>query len=299
MRINPKGTNGPSRVNKPDGLMARSELPLLSIDIKERRNQFQQLEDQYSFHFQGLGLDSRVLIIEGIAGSGKDTFQTFLKNKLKDRDVYDYSEGELLHSWKQFPIEGILELRVKFMKLFVNYVRDIISRDESAVFLLNRFHLSTYAWTIIQKQKIGRKYGEIVSLLRLLPVHVFILQVEENEIEKRSLHPERSSAWRKFQRQRVENYSFCERLKRQQKLILDAARKQHIPYSIIKLTPYEAEIGDAQIRISRASDVFHRGVQIDSADTRFISAKVTSTSNDSRGRTKAISANCSDKEAAK
>jgi thymidylate kinase len=271
MRINPEATTDPSRFNKPDGLVARSELP--SIDIKERRNPFQQLQDQDSFHFQGLGLDSRVLIIEGISGSGKDTFQTFLKSKLKDRDVYDYSEGELLHSWKQFPIEGILEFRIKFMKLFVNYVKDIISRDESSVFLLNRFHLSTYAWTIIQKQKIGRKYGEIVKLLRLLPVHVFIMQVEENEIEKRSLHPERSSAWRKFQRQIVENYSFCERLKRQQKLIFDAARKQQIPYSVIKLPPYEAERGDAQIRNSRASEVFHCDVRVDSADTRLSQQK--------------------------
>ena len=31
--------------------------------------------------------------------------------------MYDYSEGEVLHSWKQLPIEGIFELRIKFMKL--------------------------------------------------------------------------------------------------------------------------------------------------------------------------------------
>ena len=45
--------------------------------------------------------------------------------------MYDYSEGEVLHSWKQFQIEGILKLRIKFMKHFVNYVREIVrSRRE-------------------------------------------------------------------------------------------------------------------------------------------------------------------------
>ena len=183
-----------------------------------------------------IALASRVLIIEGISGSGKDTFQKVLNKKFKGRDVHDYSEGELLHSWKQFQIEGILELRVKFMKLFVKYIRDIASRDENAVFLLNRFHLSTYAWTTIQQQKLGREYDEIIDVLRMLPVHIFILHLDENEIEKRSLHPERSSAWRKFQQQIVENYNFCDRQERQQELILEAARRQQIPYSVIKLS---------------------------------------------------------------
>ena len=73
------------------------------------------------------------------------------------------------------------------MKLFVNYVRDIVSRDENAVFLLNRFHLSAYAWTIIQQPKLEREYDEIINVLRTLPVHVFILQLDENEIEREKL----------------------------------------------------------------------------------------------------------------
>ena len=112
--------------------------------IEERRIQLGWLQDQDSCFPGRIVLDSRVLIIEGISGSGKDTLQTYLKKKLKDRDVYDYSEGELLQSWNQLQIEGIFKLRVKFMKLFVNYVKDIVSRDENAVFLLNRFHLSAY-----------------------------------------------------------------------------------------------------------------------------------------------------------
>ncbi len=251
-----------------DGFVIRSKNPVLAKVMEERRNQFRRTQDLELYLVSRIALQSRVIIVEGISGSGKDTFQAYLKEKLKGRDVYNYSEGEVLSSWKQVQIEGILRLRVKFMKLFVNYVRGVVSRDENAVFLLNRFHLSTYAWTLIQQQKLGREYDEIINVLRTLPVHVFILHVDENEIEKRSLHPERSSAWQKYRQQIVDNHSFCDRLKRQQKLFLEAAGRQQIPYSVIKLPPYEPEIGDGQVRSSKAPGIVHRGVRMNAADEK-------------------------------
>jgi thymidylate kinase len=253
--------------DKKDRLVSRSEEPVLRKVIEQRGIKLRRSQEKNSYLLERTLLDSRVLIIEGISGSGKDTIQTYLKKKLKDRDVYDYSEGEVLHSWKQLLIEGIFELRIRFMKLFVNYVRDIVSRDENAVFLLNRFHLSTYASTIIQQPKLEKEYDEIINILRTLSVHVFILQLDENEIEKRSLHPERSGAWKKFQQQIVEEDSFRDRLERQQRLILEAAKRQQIPYSVIKL-PYEPEIGDGQVRISKAPSIVRRGVRMNAADAK-------------------------------
>jgi thymidylate kinase len=244
--------------NNNDAMVARSE---------ENANHLRRLLDQSSYFPGKVALNSRVLIIEGISGSGKDTFQRYLRKKLKGRDVYDYSEGEVLHSWKQLQIGGILEVRIRFMKLFVNYVRDVISRDENAVFLLNRFHLSTYASTIIKQPKLKREYDEIVNVLRMLPVHVFILQLDENEIETRSLHPERSSAWQKFQQRIVEKGRFRDRLERQQRLILAAAKRQQIPYSVIKFS-YKPEIGGGQIRISEVPKIVRRGVRINPADAK-------------------------------
>jgi thymidylate kinase len=235
--------------------------------IEKRRIQLRRLQEQDSYFLDRIALESRVIVVEGISGSGKDTFQKYLKKKLTGRDVYDYSEGEVLHSWKQLLIEGIFELRIKFMKLFVNYVRDIVSRDENAVFLLNRFHLSTYASTIHQQPKLGREYDEIINVLRMLPVHVFILQLDENEIEKRSLHPERSGAWQKFQQQIVEKDGFRDRLEKQQRLILEAAKRQQIPYSVIKVS-YEPEIGGGRVRISEAPSIVRRGVRMNAADAK-------------------------------
>ena len=238
---------------------APSEQPVLPDGSKEHRNHLRRLQDRHFYDLEKIALASRVLIVEGISGSGKDTFQTYLRNKLKSRDVYDYSEGDVLHSWKQLQIEGISELRIKFMKQFVNYVRDIVGRDENAIFLLNRFHLSTYASTISQQPKLEKEYDEIINVLRTLPVHIFILEVDKNEIEKRSLHPERSGAWKKFQQRIVEKEGFRNRLERQQRLILEAAKRQQIPYSIIKVS-YELEIRGGKVRISEAPSIVRRGM---------------------------------------
>ena len=253
-----------------EGLVVRSKNPVLAKVMEERRSRFQRPQDQESYFLERIALDSRVLIIEGVSGSGKDTFQTSLKKKLEDRDVYDYSEGELLQSWKQLQIEGIFKLRVKFMKLFVNYIKDVVSRDKNSVFLLNRFHLSTYVSTIIRQPKLEREYDEIINILRTLPVHVFILQLDENEIEERSLHPERSTAWRKHQKQIVKKDGFRDTLGRyiwQQGLILEAAEKQQIPYSVIKL-PSAPEIGGGWVRVPEARSVFRRDVRMNAADAK-------------------------------
>lgn len=202
-----------------------------------RRTQGTGLQDQRSDQLERTVLGSQVLIIEGISGSGKDTLQRYLKRKLKGRDVYDYSEGELLQSWNQLQIKGIFNIQIKLMKLFVNYMRDIIRKDENAVFLLNRFHLSAYVLAVTKQPRLEKEYDEIINSLKTLPVHIFILQLDENEIEKRSLHPERSGAWQKFQQQIVLKEGFSDRLQRytwQQQLMLEAAERQKLPYSVMK-----------------------------------------------------------------
>jgi thymidylate kinase len=215
-------------------------------------------------------LRSRVLIIEGISGSGKDTLQMYLKKKLKERDVHDYSEGELLQSWNQLQIEGIFKLRIRYMKLFVNYVKDVLNREKNAVFLLNRFHLSAYVMTIIPQPKLEREYDEIVNVLRTLPVHIFILQLNRDEIEKRSLHPERSVAWQRFQEQIVKRDGFRNRLERyiwQQRLMLEAAQKQQIPYSVVEVAS-APEIGGALIHVPDAQNIFLHHVPMNAADSK-------------------------------
>jgi thymidylate kinase len=225
-------TSGDAAENHIDGAPSESVPGNIQklLQLRRLRHQRGQFSD-------GIELNARVLIIEGVSGSGKDGFQAYLKNKLKGRDVYDYSEGELLHSWKHFSIKGILKFRVGFEKLFVKYIKEVITRDANAVFLLNRFHLSTYASIVVRQPELAREYDSILKILRTLPVHVFILQLDENEIEERSLHSERSNVWRMLQQQLAANDGFENKLEKyiaQQRLLIATAKKQQIPYSVIK-----------------------------------------------------------------
>ena len=182
--------------------------------------------------------EARVLIIEGVAGSGKDTLQALLKNQLKEKFVYDYSEGEVLFSWKHARIKGIAELRLKFMKMFADYMKLTLKEEPESIFVLNRFHLSTYMAHLSKNPKLRKDYEKVVNGLKKLPVHIFLLKLDSDQIEQRSVHSERPDTWVKYQRQMMKKEGFSSRTKRylnEQRLMLEAAKKDGIPFSVIKL----------------------------------------------------------------
>jgi thymidylate kinase len=231
------------------------ENPLLARILRERENYPRRRPQQDWYNLlKKTASESRVIIIEGVSGSGKDTFQSYFRSLIEDRDIYDYSEGELMQSWKQLQIQGIFSLRVRYMRLFIEHVKDTIDCNHSATFLLNRFHLSTYASTIVHQPKLQREYDKIINILKTLPVHIFILRLDQDEMEKRSQHPERSTVWRTYQKQIVKREGFRHTVERhvwQQELILQTAEKQQLPYSLIKL-PAAAVDGDLKVPENRA-----------------------------------------------
>jgi len=236
--------------DKKDGLASTLEQPALRKVIEQRGIRLGGLHDQDSDFVDRIVSASRVLIVEGISGSGKDTFQKYLKSKLRSRVVYDYSEGELLLSWNQRPIKDIFKLQVRLMRNFIDYVADTINRDDRAVFLLNRFHLSTYTMGVTEQPKLQREYNIVLKKLRTLPTHVFILQLMETEIESRSAHPERGAAWHKFQQHILEREGFQNFVKRNallQKAMVETAIRQQIPFSILRL-PSAPSTGIAERR---------------------------------------------------
>ena len=227
----------PSADNR-DGWVVRSKNPVLAKVMEERRSQVRRQQDQESYLLERIALESRVIVIEGISGSGKDRFQKYLKSKLRGRVVHDFSEGELLLSWNQRPIKDIFNLQVRLMRNFINYVADTINRDDRAVFLLNRFHLSTYTMGVAEQPNLEREYNIVLKTLRTLPTHVFILQLMESEIESRCSHPERGAAWHKFQQHILEREgfgNFVERNVTLQKAMIETAIRQNIPFSILRL----------------------------------------------------------------
>jgi hypothetical protein len=191
-----------------------------------------------SFSLDSILSSSRIIIIEGISGSGKDTFQKYLKSKLRTRHVYDYSEGDLLLSWNQRPIKDIFKLQVRLMKNFIDYATGVINEDDAAVFLLNRFHLSTYTMGVTEQPRLEREYNLVLTKLQRLPTHVFILQLIEGEIESRSSHPERGTAWQRFKQHILKREGFQDFVKRNvllQNALIETAIRQNVPFSIVRL----------------------------------------------------------------
>ena len=204
----------------------------------EKRNESILARNREPFALDNILSSSRIIILEGISGSGKDTVQKYFKSKLRGRNVYDYSEGELLLSWNQRPIKDIFKLQVRLMRNFIDYAADTIETDDRAVFLLNRFHLSTYTMGVTEQPKLEREYNIVLKKLRTLPAHVFILQLMDSEIESRSSHPERGAAWHKFQQHILEREGFQNFVKRNallQKAMVETAIRQQIPFSILRL----------------------------------------------------------------
>ena len=170
--------------DKKDRLVSRSEEPVLRKVIEQRGIKLRRPQEKDSYLLERILLDSRVLIIEGISGSGKDTFQTYLKKNLKDRDVYDYSEGEVLWSWKHQQIKDIFKMQIRLMRDFLDLRCAVtLERDDKALFLLNRFHLSTYTYVygrqLLSKPTLEREYNMVIEALRALPTHVFLMQLME------------------------------------------------------------------------------------------------------------------------
>jgi thymidylate kinase len=233
----------------------RGSAQMLMTDKLVAGSRLSRSQDYYSL--KEITSNSRVLIVEGISGSGKDTFQRYLKSRLRDRVVYDYSEGELLLSWNQLTIKEIFKLQIRLMRNFLDYVSTTLEHDDHAVFLLNRFHLSTYAMGVAAQPKLEREYKIIVKKLRALPTHVFLLQLMESEIESRSSHPERGTAWHKFQQHILKREGFQNIVNRNallQKLMIETAIRQHIPFSILRLPPLDKlgiAVGSANAKISR------------------------------------------------
>jgi thymidylate kinase len=224
--------------------------------IEERRTPLRWLQRHDSFLLGKIPADARVLIIEGISGSGKDTFQKYLKSKFRDRVVHDYSEGELLWSWKHQQIKDIFKLQIRLMRNFLDYVAVTLERDDKALFLLNRFHLSTYVYhtmAITEQPTLEREYNVVVKALRALPTHIFLLQLMEGEMEARSSHPERGVAWRVYQQNILKREGFGNVVKRNatlQKALIDATIRQNIPFSIFRLP----SAPDLKIAVRRASN---------------------------------------------
>lgn len=180
----------------------------------------------------------RIFVIEGVAGSGKNTLHNELVGRLADKLVYDYREEELLNSWKHVWLPGIDDMRLVFMNNFLDHCSDVVQNDPRAVFLLNRFHLTCAVLGFTHPEE-KPEYKMILDKLQKLKTHVYIATLEESEIEARSAHSERKDeTWKMHLQKRMEytdSKNLTELYSKQQKQLLALASQQPIPYSRMRV----------------------------------------------------------------
>jgi len=184
--------------------------------------------------------DKRIIVIEGIAGSGKDTIQQKLLDYYNKRNftIYSFTEEELLFSWKHFWIKNVEIHRIKYLHSLLDYIEESIKSNSKNVFILNRFHI-TYAIFSSYNKEAKKLYDKLVERLRRLPVQIFIGKLNRSDIERRASHSERKEGiWKIHQQKRLKLAgvsSLLELYTKEQETIFKIAKKQGISYTTFQL----------------------------------------------------------------
>lgn len=180
--------------------------------------------------------ESKILIIEGIAGSGKNTLHQQLMGLLADKIVYDFHEEELLCSWKHGWIPGIDSLRLNFMDSLLDYCTSVTEQNDKAVFIVNRFHVTFHLFALTDAS-VNLQYLRILEKLKKLRVHIYVPIVQDEQIEARSSHKERQDPiWQLHLKKRLAQRGFStltEMYSEEQKKIKAILEKQGLPYTLV------------------------------------------------------------------
>ena len=182
--------------------------------------------------------NTRVIIVEGIAGSGKTTLMEYLIQQFKVPRVYVYLEQELMLGWKHIHIPHVSALRIEFMNLFLDELEKNLEQKKDAIFILERFHLSMKILEWEFEKDFDAEYQKIVERIKKLPVHMLIAELKEVEIRDRMHHRERSRQWREYCEEKLVLRGFRDLESvsiSQQKAFFQAAQEQGIPYSTVQV----------------------------------------------------------------
>ena len=155
---------------------------------------------------------SAIYIVEGVAGSGKDTLTTQLLAWLRpdERHVQAFPEEAVLASWLHYFVPNIHESRLDLTHRLVEHVERTLEREPDTVFVFNRFHVSHAVWRAEMQAstELEQRHTALVARLSKLPTLVLHTVVEPSDAEARTSHLERREvAWRRFLARRLETHA--------------------------------------------------------------------------------------------
>jgi thymidylate kinase len=147
-----------------------------------------------------------IYVIEGVAGSGKDTLCAQLVEALKpkSRRVLVFPEEAMLASWLHYFVPGIHEQRLDLADRMLDYVEDLMGRDPEASFVFNRFHVSYAVWRHEHGVDLEARHERLITRMQQLPLLVVQAMLPEQDADTRSSHIERRElAWQRFLEDRI------------------------------------------------------------------------------------------------
>lgn len=178
--------------------------------------------------------NTKIIILEGVPGAGKNTIQTQIKEVLSDKLIYEFDEQEVLFSWKHGWLQNIDEMRLTFYENFLSYCEDITTQNPNSVFVVNRFHISYKIFTKLNDQKSSDRYTAILDRLKKLSAFVVVPILPEHHIEQRAKHVERvDPIWQNHLNKRLEQRGFStlqDMYMAEQIKIQDIIKEQEINY---------------------------------------------------------------------
>jgi hypothetical protein len=147
-----------------------------------------------------------IYVIEGVAGSGKDTLCSQLVQALgpESRRVLVFPEEAMLASWLHYFVPGIHDQRLDLADRLLDYTGDLLERDPEAAFVFNRFHVSYAVWRREHGVNLDDRHEHLIARLKQLPVLIVQAMLPQEDADTRSSHVERREvAWQRFLEDRI------------------------------------------------------------------------------------------------
>ncbi len=182
--------------------------------------------------------ETKILILEGIAGAGKTTLKSLVRQQLKSRNIFEYLEEESLLGWKHIHVPHVSKLRMDYIELFLDYVEKKLEQEEDPLFIFERFHLSIKILEWEFENNFNERYEALLARLKRLPVFIVITTLEKHQIKERMYHRERCKQWDNFIQEKLalRGYDDLYLLSvDQQKGYLDMAEEQGIPFATVNV----------------------------------------------------------------
>lgn len=156
-----------------------------------------------------MGSTTRVYVIEGVAGSGKDTLARQLVAALQPdvRPVLVWDETAVLASWHHYYLPGIDTLRLDLTESLAGHMEATLAQQPDTVFVFNRLHVSHAVWRAEKHAatpELEARHDRVVQRLAALGTLVLHPVLDISSLEERTSHNERQeAAWRAFLQRRA------------------------------------------------------------------------------------------------